>query len=251
MTTPLTVSPTLTNVFAQLGVFLRSILPTNVDVIQAQINRVPEPKGTTFVVMTAIRQERLRTNVDSYSDSKFTGSIAGDQMTVTAVDPVLFSPLLIGSTVFGVGVADGTRVKAFGTGTGGLGVYTMTNSQTLSSRTLSAGAENIEQGVKHTIQLDFHAPKIADAGDLATVVSTLFRDAYAVQSFKNQTNNYGVVPLLADDPRQMPFLNDQQQYESRWVVEAMLQANAVVIVPQQFADSASVEVIDVDAEYAP
>ena len=47
------------------------------------------------------------------------------------------------------------------------------------------------------------------------------------------------------------IINDQQQYEWRWVVEAMLQANQVVSVPQQFADQVTVEIISVDASYPP
>ena len=30
-------------------------------------------------------------------------------------------------------------------------------------------------------------------------------------------------PLYTEDPRQMPFINGEQQYESRWVVSAVLE----------------------------
>ena len=48
--------------------FLLPILPTGVEVVQAQDNRVPPPKGTNFVVMTPLFRERLSTNVDTYLD---------------------------------------------------------------------------------------------------------------------------------------------------------------------------------------
>jgi hypothetical protein len=86
---------------------------------------------------------------------------------------------------------------------------------------------------------------------MAQTVSTLMRDAFAVEQFAAQEPNYGVVPLLADDPRQRPFINAEQQVEWRWSVEAMLQANQVLSVPQQFADSASVDLVSVDAAYPP
>jgi hypothetical protein len=61
----------------------------------------------------------------------------------------------------------------------------------------------------------------------------------------------GVAPLHADDPRQMPFINDQSQYEWRWIIEACLQANQVVISPQQFADALEIGLIEVDSHYPP
>ncbi len=99
--------------------------------------------------------------------------------------------------------------------------------------------------------MDFHSAPISNAGDMASVVSTLMRDAYAVQQFANQMPNFGVFPLYADDASQMPFQNDQQQWEWRWIVECLLQANITISIPQQFADSVQVEVISVDATYPP
>ncbi len=240
-------SPKTSNALSQLGKFLVAVLPDGVEIMVGQINRVPEPKGDEFVIMTPIRQERLRTNVDTDDDVRFTGSIAGAVMTVTSVD---FGELVIGRQVFGPAVAPNTRIIG-GPGSGGPGVYAITPAQTLASSTLSAGGLDIEQGQKVTIQLDFHSADPAIAGDMAATVSTLMRDGYGVRQFASQTPDYGVVPLLADDPKQMPFLNEAQQYEWRWVVEALLQSNVVVSVPQEFADSAEVDLVDVDAEYPP
>ena len=245
------IAPTQSNIQAALKAFLIAVLPPNTRVISGQQNRTAEPIDGDFVVMTTLRFERIETNIDSYADAKFTGSIAGATMTITAVDPDFTGQIGLGSTIFGVGVAAGTVVTALGTGTGGLGTYTVNNSQTISSETLSAGSQTIEQPAKVAVQLDFHSANLTDAGDMAQTVSTLLRDAFGTEQFANQDPNYGVVPLYADDPKQMPFVNDSQQYEWRWVVEAMLQANQVVSVPQQFADSVEVDIISVDAEYAP
>lgn len=243
----MTPSPTTQNAITQLGKFLRAVLPSDVEIMQAQINRVPEPKGTEFVIMTPLRQDRLRTNVDTDDDVKFTGSIAGAVLTVTDVE---YGEITIGRQLFGTGVAPGTKITG-GPGTGGPGTYAVSPSQTLGSQTLSAGGLDLEQGQKLTVQLDFHSADPLKEGNMAATVSTLMRDAYATRQFRSQSPDYGVVPLLADDPRQMPFLNEAQQYEWRWIVEAWLQSNVVVSVPQEFADSAEIQIVSVEATYPP
>ncbi len=60
----------------------------------------------------------------------FTASISGTTMTVTE----LFSgTIAVGQQVFGVGVEQETVITALGTGTGGAGTYTVSNSQTAAS----------------------------------------------------------------------------------------------------------------------
>jgi hypothetical protein len=48
-----------------------------------------------------------------------------------------------------------------------------------------------------------------------------------------------------------PLEDDELQYEQRWTIEAFLQYNPVVTVPMQFADTASVTLINVDEAYPP
>lgn len=228
--------------------FLLAVLPAGVQVVAGQSNRAPEIKAADFVVMTPIRFVRLRTNVDSDADVRFVGSIAGTVLTVTAVT---FGAIAIGANLFGVGVAAGTKVTAFGSGSGGTGTYTVSVSQTVGSEVLSSGGKVLEQGAQVTLQLDFHSQNDTTAGDMAQVVSTLLRDEFGVAQFAGQSPHYDVAPLYADDPRQMPFLNAEQQYEWRWVLECQLQANQIVAVPQQYADTVAVELISVDATYPP
>lgn len=64
-----------------------------------------------------------------------TGSIATTTLTVSAVTS---GTLRIGQTIEGTGVTDGTIIKAFGTGSGGVGTYTVSASQTVSSTTIFA-----------------------------------------------------------------------------------------------------------------
>lgn len=53
------------DVFRALVVFFRSFLPVGVEVVQAQDNRVPMPKGG-FVAMNNTSMDRLSFNVDTY-----------------------------------------------------------------------------------------------------------------------------------------------------------------------------------------
>jgi hypothetical protein len=64
-----------------------------------------------------------------------TGSIAGTVLTVTAV---ISGTLAVGQTISGSGVASGTTIVSLGTGTGGVGTYNISTSQSVSSTTLSA-----------------------------------------------------------------------------------------------------------------
>jgi hypothetical protein len=64
-----------------------------------------------------------------------TGSISTTTLTVTAVTS---GTLFVGQTIQGAGVTTQTIITALGTGTGGVGTYTVNNSQTVASSTLYA-----------------------------------------------------------------------------------------------------------------
>jgi hypothetical protein len=241
------ISPTQSNVQAALNAFLGFALP-GILVVSGQDNRVPEPTATDFVVMTPINFVRIATNQDNQDDVRFQGSIAGTTLTVSQVS---FGTIVPGATLFGSGVTAGTLITALGTGAGGTGTYTVSISQTVASTVMSSGAASLMQEATVRVQLDFHSADLT-AGDMAQTVSTMLRDEVGVDFFAGLAPPLnGVVPLYADDPRQMPFINDQQQYEWRWIVDALLQANQTVSVPAQYADSVSVTVINVQASYGP
>lgn len=65
----LIVSPTETEINTALRAFLLAVLPTGVEVIRGQINRVPEPKLSDFVVMLPTMRQRISTNVDTFIDT--------------------------------------------------------------------------------------------------------------------------------------------------------------------------------------
>jgi hypothetical protein len=247
------VSPTESAILTALRSFLLAVLPSGTEVVQGQPNRAAEVQGTEFVVMSPPAFVRLETNVDSDADVRFVGSISGTVMTVTQAggvpDSSTFGAIAVGAAVFGVGVSDNTVVGVGGTGTGGIGTYNVAPAQTVASEVLSSGAKSATQNAEVVVQLDFHSASGAGA-DMAQTASTLLRDEYGVRLFADQIPAIAV-PLYADDPAQRPFFNEQQQVEWRWVLDAHLQVNQTVSVPQQYADQIQVTVIDVDAAYPP
>jgi hypothetical protein len=82
-------------------------------------------------------QTYMGTGLRPYS-STFTGSIATTTLTVTAM--LSGSPIVVGMYIDGTSVTDGTYITAFGTGTGGVGTYTVNQSVTASSTTITGHA---------------------------------------------------------------------------------------------------------------
>ena len=64
-----------------------------------------------------------------------TASISGTVMTVSAVTS---GALVVGQTIFGSGVTDNTTITSFGTGSGGVGTYNISTSQTVASTAITA-----------------------------------------------------------------------------------------------------------------
>jgi hypothetical protein len=96
---------------------------------------------------------------------------------------------------------------------------------------------------KEKMQVDFYG---AGAGDWSRVFAGLWKDETACLALEPVCD-----PLYANDPMLAPLDDDEQQYESRWTVEAFLQYNPVTSVPMQFADTFEVTLISVDEAYPP
>lgn len=246
----LSLSPTQSDINSTLRSFLLGLSLSctapqvkPIEIVLGQPNRVAEPAGSDYLVFTPILRKRLSTNVDGYVDAVFAGSITG---TTLVIDSVTAGVLNVGATVFGVGVAVDTLVSSQVSGSpGGVGTYTVNNSQTVAPETLAAGSINFLQPTQVSVQIDVHGPNSADN---AQTIATLFRDNYGVESFAS--SGFDVVPFYADDPKQIPFINAEEQLEVRWMIQAEMQANQVIAgVPQQFATSASIDVVSVDVTF--
>lgn len=167
-------------ILTALRTVLLSWLPSGVEVIRAQVNRVPEPTSDDFVVMTPILRERISTNIDTWSNSS----------TVSTI--------------------------------------------------------NATQSTKVTIQLDVHGP---NSSENSQIISTLLRDQIGCAAFAAIASN--IQTLFASDPRQSPFINGEDQYEDRWMVDAVLQADITLTTSQQFSSKLSVGLIPADITYPP
>lgn len=237
-----TITPTEVQAVAALRAWLlKVVVPVGSPVVRGQVNRTPEPAASDFIVMWPVLRTRLATNVEEWTDTIVQGQIDGTTLTVTDVTKGV---LAVGSPVYGDNVATGTTVVELGTGTGGLGTYEVTPEQIVNSEPMFAGRMLAQMDTELVVQLDVHGPR---SGDNAQIIATLLRSDYACQSLSGT----GVTPLYSGEPREMPFFNDQSQVEWRWVVEAHLQVNPIVAVPQEFFDTATAGIISVDATYPP
>ena len=80
-------------------------------------------------------QNRYTWRISSPSAAVFTGSISGTTLTVTAITN---GTIAINQALFGVGVTQETVITALGTGTGGVGTYTLNQSQTVASSLMNS-----------------------------------------------------------------------------------------------------------------
>jgi hypothetical protein len=225
-----------------LGNFLASILPAGTSVVVGQVNRVASPEGD-YCVMWPLRRPRLATNVDTTVDVSFTGSITSTVMTVTEI--VAGDAIKSGLEVFGVGVASNTMVLQQINGTpGGAGSYTVSPAQTLALTAMAAGYVDTKQPTEVVMQVDVHGPA---GSDNVQTIATLFRDDYGVTAFAGT----GITPLYAEDPRQLAFETAADQFEDRWMVDLHMQFDPSILIPQQFADQAVINVVSVEAAFPP
>jgi hypothetical protein len=104
-------------------------------------------------------------------------------------------------------------------------------------------ATTMEQGTEVRVQFDFYGNSAADA---CVAASTAWRDQYGVDILSPEA-----VPLYTDVARMVPLVTGEEQFLERFVLTAVLQWNPVATVPQQFAEAASVELVNVDVEYPP
>lgn len=75
--------------------------------------------------------------ISAPSSAIFTGSISGTTLTVTVMQS---GTIAVGQAIFGQGMAQNTVITALGTGTGGVGTYTVSDSQTVASTAINSVA---------------------------------------------------------------------------------------------------------------
>lgn len=83
---------------------------------------------------TALLTHAVADGWASTGDTAFTGSISGNTLTVSAIT---VGSIQKGEVITGTGVTAGTTVTAFNTGTGGVGTYAVSVSQTVASTAMT------------------------------------------------------------------------------------------------------------------
>lgn len=96
------------------------------------------------------------------------------------------------------------------------------------------------QPVRMDLQIDLYG---TDAGSWAAMLTTLWRDDFAVNLMQYS------YPLYMDEGRMMPLVNAEAQWEERWCLTATVQFNPVVSPSQTFADAVDVTLESVQEAY--
>lgn len=104
----------------------------------------------------------------------------------------------------------------------------------------------VKRPAQMNIQVDCYG---ASSADRAQVISALFRDDCACQSFL--ASGFDIQPLYAGDAQQMPLVSGEDAYVERWTFELALQVNPVVTLTQQTANTLKAGVINVERTYLP
>ncbi|MDR9839456.1 phage neck terminator protein [Herbaspirillum huttiense] len=109
-----------------------------------------------------------------------------------------------------------------------------------------ADTQTNQQSKQWTAQIDCYGES---ANDTAAILSAMVRTPYAADRFA--AGGLGIQPLYASEPRQLAFVTGESEYQERWTFELSLQYNPQVVVPQEFADTVTVGLINVDVQYPP
>ena len=122
-----------TQLIAVCGQYVYSLTSTFIPTIVGQLNSTTGQVGITdngtYVYITD-GTYRYSWRISSPSSAVFTGTISGTTLTVMAVTN---GTIGVGQSLFGVGITQETIITALGTGSGGVGTYTINISQTVST----------------------------------------------------------------------------------------------------------------------
>ena len=106
-----------------------------------------------------------------------------------------------------------------------------TNVDSYSQADLASTMETAESA-QYAVQLDIHGD--ASAANMIRV-EMAWRSPWACAFLRSAL----IHPLYASDPVQAPFMNAEEQYETRWTITIYLQAKPVLTLPQDYATALS------------
>jgi hypothetical protein len=231
-----------TQVLTVVRTVLLGLLPPGTEVIRAYGNRVPEPLGPDFCVLSPPHiRTRLSTNRDANYDLRVEGAITGTTLVVS--QGFTLQP---GYPLYGPHVVAGSRIVAAGPLAN---EYTVAPAQSVpAGSTIYVGRHAMLQPTDLVCQCDLHGP---NSSANATAIQTTWRDDAGCRLVKAAAAPLEMAPLYADDPRMVPFQNAEAQWEDRWIVDLHLQGNVIVTLGQEFADTVVIGLFPVDLFLVP
>lgn len=123
---------------AVCGPYVYALTSTYTETMVGQLNTSSGIVGITdngVNVYIVDGQNRYTWRISSPSAAVFTGSISGTTLTVTAITN---GTIAINQALFGINVTQATVITALGTGTGGIGTYTINQSQSVASTQMNS-----------------------------------------------------------------------------------------------------------------
>jgi len=123
---------------AVCGQYVYAITSNFIPTMVGQLNTTTGRVGITdngVNVYIVDGTSRYTWRISSPSSAVFTASTSGTTLTVTAITN---GSLAVGQVLFGVGIAQETVITALGTGSGGIGTYTINVSQTVGSEQMNS-----------------------------------------------------------------------------------------------------------------
>lgn len=138
----------------------------------------------------------------SYATSAVvTASISTTTMTVSGVTS---GTLAVGQTISGSGVAAGTVITAFGTGTGGTGTYTVSVSQTVGSTTINASTNSIPSVMVEGVAITSGGVNWSDSNEATAGALAANINAYTSSPEYTASTKGATVIIKAEDAGPSP-----------------------------------------------
>jgi hypothetical protein len=200
--------------------------------------------GTIY--RTAWSDSSLRDYPQAISETYFTGSINNSTtLNVTAISSGL---LQVGSVITGTGVAVGTKITALGTGTGGVGTYTINISQLVVQTAMTADGiiYNHEQGTNDntTAMTSYIASSDFDLGDGEQLI--LSKRIIPDLNFAGSTAALPAVTMYIK-PRNFPG-NAYSNVDSQQVIETSVDVYTEQIFMRARARQMAIEISSTDLD---
>ena len=103
----------------------------------------------------------------------------------------------------------------------------------------AVGTRETTRSTQVGAMLDFYGE---NATDYAQIFNQLFRDMYGCDFLRP----YNVQPLWCDDGMQLPLVDSEKQYATRWRIHALMQINPTVSTSQDFAVTVDPSILEAD-----